>query len=172
MESIGMELRRHVCRALHDEHKATLAILGRLETLLGRHGSRRPPDPASPELAALLKDLIFAIDTEIGPHFAFEESHVFPILSEAGDREMCAVLLAEHSEILPLAQHLAELAKRFRETGLSEELWAEFHALGAELDERLVAHIQKEEMGLLPALDDLLDEETDDRLALHFAELR
>ena len=167
-----MELRRHVCRALHDEHKATLSILERLETLLGRHGSRRPPDLASPELAALLKGLIFAIDTEIGPHFAFEESHIFPILSEAGDREMCAVLLAEHGEILPLARHLAELAKRFRESGLSEELWAEFHALGAELDERLVAHIQKEEMGLLPALDDLLEEETDDRLALQFAELR
>ena len=167
-----MELRRHVCRALHDEHKATLGILERLETLLGRHGSRRPPDLASPELASFLKGLVFAIDTEIGPHFAFEESHVFPILSEAGDREMCAVLLAEHGEILPLARRVAELAKRFRESGLSEELWAEFHALGAELVERLVAHIQKEDMGLLPALDDLLEEETDDRLALQYAELR
>jgi len=75
-------------------------------------------------------------------------------------------------KILPLARRLAELARRFREGGLSEELWAEFHALGAELDERLVAHIQKEDMGLLPALDDLLEEETDDRLALQYAELR
>lgn len=130
------------------------------------------PTSQARELAALLKGLIFAVDREIGPHFAFEESHIFPILSEAGDREMCTVLLAEHGEILPLARHLAELAKRFGESGLGEELWAEFHALGAELDERLVAHIQKEEMGLLPALDDLLEEETDDRLALQFAELR
>src|SRR5208282_5606998 len=131
MERVGMEMRRHVCRALHDEHKATLGILERLETLLGRHGSRRPPDLASPELASLLKGLIFAIDAEIGPHFAFEESHVFPILSEAGDREMCAVLLAEHGEILPLARELAELARQIRAHGLSEELWAEFHAIGA-----------------------------------------
>ena len=167
-----MEMRRHVCRALHDEHAATLGILERLEMLLGRHGSRRPPDLASPALAALLKDLVFALDSEIGPHFAFEESHVFPILSEAGDQEMCEVLLAEHGEILPLAQRLAELARHFRARGLTEELWAEFHALGAELVERLAAHIQKEEMGLLPALDDLLEEETDDRLALQFAERR
>ncbi|HUI18660.1 MAG TPA: hemerythrin domain-containing protein [Alphaproteobacteria bacterium] len=167
-----MEMRRHVCRTLHDEHAATLSVLKRMEMLLGRHGSHCPPDLANPALAALLKDLIFGVDTEIGPHFAFEESHVFPILDQAGDHEICALLLAEHREILPRARNLAELARHFRARGLSEELWAEFHAVGAELIERLVAHIQKEEMGLLPVLDDLLEEETDGRLALQFAELR
>jgi hypothetical protein len=35
--------------------------------------------------------------------------------------------------------------------------------------ERQVSHIQKETMALLPLLDDLLDEETDRRLAFEYA---
>jgi hypothetical protein len=38
-----------------------------------------------------------------------------------------------------------------------------------ELVERQVSHIQKEEMALLPMLDDLLDEETDRQLAFEYA---
>ena len=38
-----------------------------------------------------------------------------------------------------------------------------------ELVERLVSHIQKEEMALLPLLDDLLDDETDRQLAFAYA---
>ena len=38
-----------------------------------------------------------------------------------------------------------------------------------ELAERLVSHVQKEEMSLLPALEDLLDEATDAELALAYA---
>jgi hypothetical protein len=42
-------------------------------------------------------------------------------------------------------------------------------ATGLELSERLVAHVQKEEMSLLPAIEDLLDEESDAQLALAYA---
>ena len=38
-----------------------------------------------------------------------------------------------------------------------------------ELVERLVSHIQKETMALLPLLDDLLDEDTDRELAMAYA---
>ncbi|MEN9398357.1 MAG: hypothetical protein RLZ81_2887, partial [Pseudomonadota bacterium] len=38
-----------------------------------------------------------------------------------------------------------------------------------ELVERQVAHIQKEEMALLPLLEDLLDDETDRQLAFDYA---
>ena len=40
---------------------------------------------------------------------------------------------------------------------------------GRELAERLVSHVQKEEMSLLPSLEDLLDEETDQALAGSYA---
>jgi hypothetical protein len=48
---------------------------------------------------------------------------------------------------------------------------AETRALGLELAERLVSHVQKEEMSLLPAVEDLLDEGTDHELASVYAAL-
>ena len=119
-----------------------------------------------------MKELIAALDIEIGPHFAFEEESIFPLLAEAGDREMGTYLIEEHQAILPLARKLVDLAKNARAAGFAAHTWAQFHATGAELIERLVSHVQKEEMGLLPALDDLLDDEADGRLALEFAARR
>lgn len=166
-----MDLRRHVSRALHEDHVATLALLARLEVLIGRHRPSQPP-PQDADTALLLKDLIAAIDIEIGPHFAFEEDSVFPLLAEAGDGEMGVYLAEEHQAILPLARRLVAIAKSARVAGFTADAWAQFHATGAELIERLVSHVQKEEMGLLPALDDLLDEDTDGRLAVEFAARR
>ncbi|MGO8916882.1 MAG: hemerythrin domain-containing protein [Stellaceae bacterium] len=165
-----MDFRRHVSRALHEDHVATIAVLERLETLLGRYLPSRPPPHA--DAARLLKELIAALDTEIGPHFTFEEASVFPLLGEAGDREMAAYLLEEHQAILPLAHRLVEIAKSARAAGFAAEPWTQFHVTGAELIERLVSHVQKEEMGLLPALDDLLDDEADGRLAVELAASR
>jgi len=167
-----MDFRRHVARALHEDHVATFAVLERLETLLGRHGPSRAPQPADAEAARLLKDLIAALDTEIGPHFTFEQESVFPLLAAAGEREMGAHLLEDHQAILPLARRLAALAKSARGAGFAAAAWTEFHAAGAELVERLVSHAQKEEMAMLPALDDLLDEEADGRLAVDYAAMR
>ncbi|MFI5015946.1 MAG: hemerythrin domain-containing protein [Hyphomicrobiales bacterium] len=172
MKAIAMELRRHVSRALHQDHVATLALLDRLVALLGRHGRSRSPQHANADNAQLLKELIRAIDSEIGPHFAFEEDSVFPLLAEAGDREMSALLIDEHQAILPLARRLAAIAKSARDAGFAAEAWGEFHDAGGEFIERLASHIQKEEMALLPALDDLLDEEADGRLAIEFAARR
>jgi len=167
-----MDFRRHVSRALHEDHVATFAVLERLETVLGRHGPRLAPPPADADAARLLKDLIAALDTEIGPHFAFEEESIFPLLAASGEREMGAHLLEDHQAILPLARRLAALAKRARGAGFAAAAWTEFHAAGAVLVERLVSHAQKEEMAMLPALDDLLDEETDGRLAVDYAAMR
>jgi len=167
-----MELQRHVCRTLHDDHAATIALLERLEVLLGRHNERRPPDGGDATVARLMKDIIFIVETEVGSHFAFEEEFVFPILASAGDREMTELLVAEHGAILPLARRLVELAKSGRDAAFAADAWSEFHRTGAELIERLVSHIQKEEMGLLPALDDLLDDSADAALALEMAARR
>lgn len=169
---IAVDLRRHVSRALHEDHVATLALLDRLEALLGHHRKDQPPTLTNADNAHFLKELIRAIDTEIGPHFAFEEDSVFPLLAAAGDGEMGAFLVDEHQAILPLARRLAEIAKSARDAGFDAKAWAEFHQVGGDLVERLVSHILKEDMGLLPALDDLLDEEADGRLAIEFAERR
>ncbi len=167
-----MEMQRHVCRSLHDDHVATLALLGRLEALLGRHARTSAPAAGDPAVARLLKDLITAVETEIGVHFAFEEEFAFPLLAAANDREMVELLLSEHGAILPLARRLVALAKHARDAGFTAESWSEFHATGAELIERLVSHVDKEEMGFLPALDEALDESADGQLALELAARR
>ncbi len=167
-----MEPQRHVSRALHDDHMATMALLERLERLIGRHHPSQPPPQGGADTIRLLQDLIAVIDTEIGPHFAFEEECVFPLLGEGGDSEMGSYLVEEHQAILPLARHVVAIAKTARAAGFAADTWAQFHAAGAELVERLVSHVEKEEMGLLPALDELLDEEADGRLAVEFAARR
>ena len=167
-----MDFLRHIPRALHDEHMGTIALLERLEALLGRHRSTSPPEIETPEIAKLLKVLSRAIEAEIYPHFAFEEEFLFTKFAERGDNEMGDFLIAEHRAMLPLAKRLVELIAGARAAGFTSDSWAEFHATAAELVKGLMSHIQKEEMGLLPALDNLLDEDADNVLALEFAARR
>jgi hemerythrin-like domain-containing protein len=77
------------------------------------------------------------------------------------------LLAEEHETIREAASALRELlALPQPDTAARQRL----RTLGLELAERLVAHVQKEEMALLPALEDLIDEETDRELALAYAE--
>jgi len=165
-------MQSHIARSLHDEHMTTLALLARLESVLSRYGPAVVPDAAADPVAPLLRELVCAVALEVGPHFAFEESHMFPLLAESGEDEMVALLTAEHAELLPCAQRLAELARQGQAEGFALGGWAAFHAAGATLTGALAAHVDKEEMGLLPALDALLDAETDGRFAMEYAALR
>jgi iron-sulfur cluster repair protein YtfE (RIC family) len=165
-------MQTHIARSLHDEHMATLALLARLEALLCRHGPAAEPDAAAAPVAAPLRELVRAVALELGPHFAFEESHLFPLLADSGAQEMVALLTEEHAELLPCTQRLAELARQGQAQGFGPARWAAFHAGGAALAGALAAHVEKEEMGLLPALDALLDAETDGRFAMEYAALR
>ncbi len=164
-----MELSRQTTRLLHNEHTAAVALLDRLEGLLARQRADAPADAADPGVGLLLGDLVVHLESESGRHFDFEEEHLFPRLREFGDGFIAELLGQEHSVIRPLAARLAVLAREARGGAFSAESWVEFHRLGAELVERQMAHIQKEEMGLLPLLDDLLEDETDADLAATYA---
>lgn len=142
---------RQVSRRLHEEHQATLALWARVEATLaaGRH------DPA------LMRSAAAALAEEIERHFAFEENELFPRLAAAGEGDIAELLREEHVAI-------REAALRF--IALSKEVFSkEMQVCGLELAERLVSHVQKEEMSLLPALDDLLDEAADAELAVAYA---
>ena len=70
-----------------------------------------------------------------------------------------------HDRVLEALAHL-------RRAQPANSLWPQCAALQRgvlELIERMVSHIQKETMALLPMLDDLLDEETDRELAFAYA---
>ncbi len=49
-------------------------------------------------------------------------------------------------------------------SGFDAITWKEFSRLGAELVQRMVLHVQKEEMALLPLLNDTMDQETENSL--------
>jgi DUF438 domain-containing protein len=147
-----MEFERAISRRLHEEHGATLALWGRVEQAIAaeRH------DPA------LMREAAAALAGEIERHFEFEEGELFPRLAAAGEGDIAELLAAEHEAI-------REAAGRFMALAGEDPPRAELKPVALEVAERLVSHVQKEEMALLPALDDLLDEDTDRELQLAYA---
>src|SRR6185436_19756809 len=136
-----MEFNRHVNRRLHEEHQATLALWGRLEASLA----------AGKLDAALMRSAAASLAEEIDRHFTFEETELFPRLAAAGEGDIASLLADEHVVIRTVAKHFIALAK-------ADPADAKLKPLALELAERLIAHVQKEEMSMLPALEDLLDE--------------
>ena len=147
-----MEFNRHISRRLHEEHDATLALWGRVEASLaaGRHD------------ALLLKSAAAALAQELDHHFRFEERELFPRLAAAGEGDIGELLQEEHEVI-------REAGRRFMDLVKDDPSQSEVKILGLELAERLVAHVQKEEMSLLPALEDLLDDAADGELSVAYA---
>ena len=159
----AMNFSRQVSRMLDEEHRSNLDLLGRVEQALG--GAPRH-DPA---LAGLLGQFERSLEHDIERHFVFEERALFPRLSEAGDGEMAALLADEHQAMRELALELLPLVRA--STRLDAADWDALRQLALEIIERQVVHIQKETMALLPLLEDLLDEDTDRKLAFAYAEL-
>jgi len=156
-----MTASRQVSRCLDDEHRAHLELLNRAEQVLGRGSAA--------EVAALAASLLHHLESDIGRHFSFEETQLFPAMAEAGDGDLAALLTEEHDSIRAVADELAPLARAAAAGPLAAAESAALKRLMTELVERQVAHIQKESMALLPLLDDLLDEETDRQLAFAYA---
>jgi len=152
-----MFFNRQTSLRLHEEHLATVQLWGRLEQAMA---SRL----ADEEILSLCRQCAAALADEVARHFEFEERELFPRLAAAGEGDIAALLAEEHGTIRQAAATFAADLKSA--AGVPPAL----RALALELAERLVAHVQKEEMALLPALEDLLDEETDRELSLAYAE--
>jgi len=166
-----MNVHRQTARALHQEHQANLELLDRVEAALGRvaPGAWRSAIAPGRELPKLFAALEFQLARDVERHFAFEEAELFPRLVESGDGDIAALLSSEHEAIRDLASEMLPLANAAAASSLDEVGWAALSRGASELTERQVSHIQKEEMALLPMLDDLLDDETDRRLAMEYA---
>lgn len=167
-----MDYSRAICRTLHEDHMATVRVLEKLEAALSRIGRKTPPPPQDPDLTRLLHDVAAVMQSEITGHFAFEEDHLFPLVEELGDTPMLAILRDEHATIRPLALRITEAIKAAHGNGFAPDDWAGFYDLGLELAERETFHIQKEEMGFLPLLDEIVEPEDDSALSMAFAEAR
>ena len=165
-----MDFTNRVCQKLHDEHQATVALLGRLEQLLARHRPGSAPDAREPAVARLLADLSTTVETELRRHFVFEENSLFTYLETLGNEEIGAHLTDDHKVILPTALELAGLARAAAVGGFDEAKWNAFHRLGRELCERLLPHVEKEESALLPMLEDSMDADTEAQLYREYAQ--
>src|SRR3974390_2906071 len=142
-----------ITQTLHDEHRATIALVERLEQMLARHRRGAPPDIGERGIAQLLSDLSLGVETEVQRHFDFEENRLFGFLESGGDAAIAAHLTDEHRVIRPLGAAVAGLARGAADRGFDQETWEEFRRLGQDLCERMLAHVQKEEMALLPILE-------------------
>lgn len=148
-----------VAQMLDDEHRANLDLVNRLEPLLARR------DDAA--LAALAPALVRALEQETDRHFSFEERELFPRLHEAGDGDLATLLSEEHETLRTVAGELLPLLRAGAGGGALDA--DALRHLVSEWCERIVAHVQKETVALLPLLPDLLDAATDGELALAYA---
>jgi len=140
-----MSLRTQVSRRLHEEHEATLALWGRV-----------PRDPLG-----LAREALAALKGEIGKHFEFEEKSLFPLLAVSGHGELCDMLSEEHEVI----RHAAARAEAHLAAGRQDAA----RTVMLQLADEIVSHASKEEVSLLPAVDDVLTDEMDEQLALEYA---
>jgi iron-sulfur cluster repair protein YtfE (RIC family) len=165
-----MNFANRISQTLHEEHRATIALMERVEQLLSRYRRNTPPPSADQGVAQLMSELSIALEAEIKRHFAFEEESLFPYLQAAGDDAIGAHLTDEHNAIRPIGAEVAKLARDAAALGFDESTWLQFRRLGQELCDRLLTHVQKEEMALLPLLDEGMDAETEARLFQEYVE--
>jgi hemerythrin-like domain-containing protein len=164
-----MNFHNRVCQKLHEEHAAVFALMERLTQTIARHRDS-VPDAKDPMVAKLLNDLAADLPGEVERHFAFEEAELFSYLSAAGNQAIGAHLTYEHGVIRPIASALVKLIADVRAQGFDAARWAEFRRLGQQLNDCLVPHAQKEDMALLPMLDDLMDSEKEMQLYEKYVE--
>jgi hemerythrin-like domain-containing protein len=152
--------RSRICQTLHEEHEATVAFAECLEAILGKypHGH---PDRADPAMAGILRQLPFALGAGLQRHFDFEEARLFTLLASAGDSAIVAHLTDEHETMRLLCKRLLALGGGALAEGFGDASWPEFRAVAAELCGELLMHVQKEEMALLPLLEEALDPRAD-----------
>jgi hemerythrin-like domain-containing protein len=144
--------KRHVCNRLHLDHQATLALWSSVQATLA----------AGREDPVLMRRAADALERELATHFELEEKELFPRLAAAGEGDIGELLTEEHAVIREAGRRFIELA---RGGGTLREL----RPLGLELAERIFAHVHKEELGLVPLVEDVLDDEADEALSLAYA---
>lgn len=157
---------------LHNEHMAIISVLERLEALLEENGPDQPPLANDKNTGDILLELANIMEKEIGCHYAFEEEYLFPRFSQMASAGIPMMLKGEHDAIRPLAKLISGQALAAKTNGFDADSWRKFHALGRELVEREVFHVQKEEMGFLPGLQHMLDPNEDPALTAAHAKMK
>jgi len=165
-----MPFANRISQVMHDEHDATIALMARLRQVIAQYPKGRSPEANDLVLARLLTDLSVAIENELARHFLFEEEELFSYLTVYGDAAIATHLMDEHVAIRRAGSALVTLAGEGGARGFDPPRWDEFRYHGQVLCDLLEAHVQKEEMALLPAIDELMDSNTEMRLYERYTE--
>ena len=155
------DLRRQVTQAMHEEHMATLELLGELERTVTASIDSAPPDSAQPATRDLLVALVENLEHEVGRHFDFEEQKLFPVLTAGGKGELAGILRHEHDAIRAYTPKLLELANLGLTSGLAPGDWNSFRHYSVALIAQHHAHMRREESEMIPALEKLIDPQRD-----------
>lgn len=158
-----MDLQRQISRKLYEEHVAVLDLLDRFGRALGRLAIE---PPAADDMAwrMLLAQVATALEHEITRHFELEETQLFPRLHAHGEGDLAELLFEDHELIRAVTRPLLGLVARAQGGGLDATGWRALKASGLELVERLGAHAEKEQGSLVPLIDEILDETTDQEM--------
>jgi len=149
-----------------------MGILERVDGLLQRHRDGPPVVQDDPEARRVLVDLKTMVSAELPPHFDFEEEELFPHLVELGDGAMVELLTEEHVTLRAAWPVIADVCQKTIDGAASTEDWRTFRQVAGDFAQTLVSHINKEEMGLLGAIETMLDDEIDQEAALIYASSR
>jgi len=155
-----MEHNAQIARLLHTEHMEQIASTEKMETLLRSLKPGTVPSKGDPVMKAL-PDIIGSLEAEINQHFVFEENVLFPRLAEMGEANIGNFLKSEHDVIREVGGQVIALGKTALAEGFNPSSWADFYQNASELSEWVFQHVQKEEMGLLPMVDMLLEGDED-----------
>jgi hemerythrin-like domain-containing protein len=117
-----------------------------------------------------LSDLAVGLEAEVERHFAFEEDHIFTYLEAIGDAGIGEHLTDEHAAIRPIGARVATIACAAATNGFAPPEWEEFKRLAQDLSDRILTHVQKEEVALLPVIEENMDPETEARLYQEYVE--
>lgn len=146
-----------ITQTLNAEHTSTVALMQQLEQLAGKYGRDKAPDATDAAVRKLLNELVTWASTEIDRHFSFEEDRLFPLLAEGGNAEIGEHLTEEHKILRKLGTAICEQSREAMASGFDLPRWRAFRQTAQDLCGPMSAHAQKEDMALLPLLDESID---------------
>lgn len=161
--------RNVIADRLSREHQEVTHLMRRLGGFLSLHSISSPPDWSQFESRDLARTLAQTLDYEIRQHFALEEKSIFPFMEDEGLGDLVEILLGDHEELRGLVLEILPcLAVAEKGEALGDKDWATLFRKGNALVTDLIAHIEKEEGGLIPLIEESMNDSVTDAILAQY----
>lgn len=167
-----MSFQYDINQRLSREHRKVIREMRQLEDFLGSAEPDAEPDWSDTDVQQMMHDLQFSFESEIPNHFAIEEEELFPLLVENGLGDLVSLFLAEHRIILGLIEKMTPIVSQAATEGMvGNEDWTTLFENGDLLVSALSMHAEKEESGLVPAIDQMINQTEADRIFRRYQDM-